>query len=93
MISECNCQELCKPIDADLCNYRIDNTVSRAMKVFDVPGLAIGIVKNGEVVFVKHYSVREYGKSGSVDPDTLLQTGSNNAFKLISGARALSDQL
>lgn len=56
---------------------RLDRTVTRAMQAFAVPGVAVGIVKDGRLVFAKGYGVREYGKSERVDTDTVFQIGSN----------------
>lgn len=55
----------------------IDQTVARAMKEFEVPGMAVGIVKDGKLVYAKGYGVREYGKPERVGADTLFQIGSN----------------
>ena len=55
----------------------IDATVARAMKAFQVPGMAVGIVKDGKLVYAKGYGVRELGKPAQVDADTLFQIGSN----------------
>jgi Domain of unknown function (DUF3471)/Beta-lactamase len=57
--------------------HKIDVTVARAMKAFDVPGVAVAIVKDGKLVFAKGYGVRELGKPLAVDADTLFQIGSN----------------
>src|ERR1700676_5452153 len=51
----------------------IDATVARAMKAFQVPGMAVGIVKDGKLLYAKGYGVRELGKPGQVDADTLFQ--------------------
>lgn len=55
----------------------IDRTVVRTMQAFDVPGIAVGIVKDGKLVFAKGYGVREQGKPERVGPRTLFQIGSN----------------
>lgn len=55
----------------------IDETVGRAMEIFSIPGAAVGIVKDGKVVFAKGYGVRELGKTAKVDPDTVFPIGSN----------------
>ena len=41
-----------------------------------VPGLAIAIVHKSEVVYLGGYGVREAGKSGAVDADTVFQLAS-----------------
>jgi CubicO group peptidase (beta-lactamase class C family) len=41
-----------------------------------VPGAAVAVVKNGEVVFLQGFGVRELGQAAPVTPDTLLRIGS-----------------
>src|SRR3569833_2390105 len=55
----------------------IDRLATRTLKEFSVPGLAIGIVKDGRVVLAKGYGVREQGGTATVDADTLFAIGSN----------------
>jgi CubicO group peptidase (beta-lactamase class C family) len=55
----------------------LDSFVARSMKTFDVPGLAIAIVKDGKVVMAKGYGVRKMGESAPVDENTLFGIGSN----------------
>jgi CubicO group peptidase (beta-lactamase class C family) len=47
------------------------------MQEFSVPGLAIGVVKDGRLVFAKGYGARELGHKAPVDADTLFAIGSN----------------
>jgi len=70
----------------------IDETVARAMKAFQVPGMAVGIVKDGQLVFAKGYGVREAGKSARVDPDTLFQIGSNTKAFTAAALAMLVDE-
>ncbi|MGH8127751.1 MAG: serine hydrolase [Gammaproteobacteria bacterium] len=56
----------------------LDSYVHKVMKRWQVPGLAIAVVKDGKVVLVKGYGVRELGKPGRVDADTLFTIGSNS---------------
>ncbi|HEV2146038.1 MAG TPA: serine hydrolase [Longimicrobiaceae bacterium] len=55
----------------------LDQEVARALREFSVPGLAIGIVKDGEVVLLEGYGVRRMGDTASVTPRTLFQIASN----------------
>jgi CubicO group peptidase (beta-lactamase class C family) len=41
-----------------------------------VPGAAVAVVQNGEVVFQQGFGVREIGQPDPVTPDTLLRIGS-----------------
>jgi CubicO group peptidase (beta-lactamase class C family) len=55
----------------------IDAWVGRAMKTFDVPGLALTIVKDGQVVVAKGYGVKKLGEQAPVDTQTLFGIASN----------------
>lgn len=55
----------------------LDAYVHGAMVQWKVPGLAVAVVKDGRVVFARGYGVRELGKRGAVDADTLFDIGSN----------------
>lgn len=70
----------------------IDSTVAHAMKAFQVPGMAVGIVKDGKLVFAKGYGVRELGKPGQVDADTLFQIGSNTKAFTAAALAILVDE-
>jgi CubicO group peptidase (beta-lactamase class C family) len=53
-----------------------DAYVSNAMKDWRTPGLAIAVVKDGQVAFAHGYGVRELGKPAAVDARTLFAIGS-----------------
>jgi CubicO group peptidase (beta-lactamase class C family) len=54
----------------------IDDVVEKALKEFQAPGAAVVIVKDGEVVLLKGYGVREKGKPEKVTPDTVFAIAS-----------------
>jgi CubicO group peptidase (beta-lactamase class C family) len=70
----------------------IDATVARAMKAFQVPGMAVGIIKDGKLVYAKGYGVRELGKPAQVDADTLFQIGSNTKAFTAAALALLIDE-
>jgi CubicO group peptidase (beta-lactamase class C family) len=51
--------------------------VERAQQALGVPGVSIGIVQGGKVVFARGFGVRELGKPAKVDGDTLYIVASN----------------
>ncbi|WP_239491501.1 serine hydrolase [Luteitalea sp. TBR-22] len=55
----------------------LDAWVTRAMTTFDVPGIAVAIVKDGTVVHAKGYGVRRLGDPAPVDDRTLFGIASN----------------
>jgi CubicO group peptidase (beta-lactamase class C family) len=61
----------------------LDSYIDRGMKQWQIPGLAIAVVKDGKVVVMKGYGVREWGKEDKVDENTLFIIASNS--KLFTG--------
>lgn len=55
----------------------VDAFVERVMTAFDVPGLALAVVKDGRVVAARGYGVRKLGESARVDAQTLFGIASN----------------
>ena len=55
----------------------LDRWVARAMQTFDVPGIALAIVKDDGVVVAKGYGVRKLGEPSLVDARTLFGIASN----------------
>ncbi len=68
---------------------------ARAMSEFDVPGMAIGIVKADQVLLARGYGVREIGKKKEpVDTATLFKIASNSkAFTTAALATLVDDGL
>ncbi len=55
----------------------VDAVVSRTMREFSVPGIAVGIVKDGRLVYARGQGVRRVGDAKRVDADTVFAIGSN----------------
>ena len=55
----------------------LDAYVARVMKDFDVPGIALTIVKDGRVLLARGYGVRKLGDATPVDERTLFGIASN----------------
>lgn len=54
----------------------LDAYVQQAMRQWEIPGLAIAVVKDDSVVYARGYGVRELGKPARVDEHTLFAIGS-----------------
>ncbi len=55
----------------------LDATAARVMDTFEVPGIGLAIVKDGQVVVAKGYGVRRMGEPAPVDGQTLFGIASN----------------
>ena len=62
------------------------------MKAFDVPGLAIGIVINGQLVYEKGFGVRSKSGGGPVDTRTVFQIGSTTKAFLATTMAIMVDR-
>ena len=56
---------------------QLGSFVETSQKLLGVPGVSVGIVQNGKVVFIGGFGVREIGKPAKVDGDTKYIVASN----------------
>ncbi len=56
----------------------IDALVQRSMKTFNVPGIAVGIIKDGQVIYAKGHGVRSLNTNQPMDENTLFGIASNS---------------
>jgi CubicO group peptidase (beta-lactamase class C family) len=70
----------------------LDADVERAMKLFDVPGIAIAIVKDGQVLAARGYGVRKLGAPDKVDGKTLFEVASNSKAFTAAALAMLVDE-
>jgi CubicO group peptidase (beta-lactamase class C family) len=62
------------------------------MKAFDVPGMAVAIVKDGKILVAKGYGVRKLGDPTPVDEFTLFGIGSNTKAFTTAALATLIDE-
>ncbi len=70
----------------------IDRYIEKARKSWDVPGMAVAIVKDGEVVLSKGYGIKELGKKDKVDDNTQFAIASNSKAFVASVISKLVDE-
>jgi len=66
--------------------------VDSARKQFDVPGIAVAIVKDGKVVLEQGFGDKETGKSGAVDAHTLFAIASNTKAFTAAALQILAER-
>ena len=59
-------------------SHQIDSLVEITMKTFDVPGIAVAIVKDDKVIHSKGYGVRSLNTRQKTDANTLFAIASNS---------------
>jgi len=70
----------------------LDDYVARVLKEFEVPGLAVAVVKEGKVALAKGYGVRKLGEPASVDEQTLFGIASNTKAFTAAALAILVDE-
>ena len=70
----------------------LDAWVTRSMKEFNVPGMAVAIVKDGKVVVAKGYGARKLGDATPVDESTMFGIGSNTKALTTAALATLVDE-
>src|SRR5438105_15721887 len=65
----------------------LDIDVGRAMTELQAPGAAVGVIRDGKVIWAKGYGAREIGKPAVVTADTIFAVGSmSKSFTAITVA-------
>jgi len=69
-----------------------DHLVERTRKEFDVPGIAVAVVKDGHVVLAKGYGVRKLGAPAPVTAQSLFRIASNTKAFTVAALAMLVDE-
>jgi CubicO group peptidase (beta-lactamase class C family) len=70
----------------------LDAVVERARAAFEVPGIAVAIVKDGQVVAAKGYGVRKLGEPAPVTANSLFRIASNTKAFTTAALAMLVDE-
>lgn len=79
-------------VSAQISNQEVDELVNRTIKAFDVPGIAVAIVKDGKVVLAKGYGVQSVVTQQKVDANTLFGIASNSKAFTTAALAMLVDE-
>ncbi len=60
-----------------LTSKQIDSVAEQTIRTFDVPGVAVAVIKDGKVIHAKGYGVRSIKTNLKVDENTLFGVASN----------------
>lgn len=70
----------------------IDVLVERTLKTFDVPGIAVAVIKDDKVIHAKGYGVRSLKTQQKVDENTLFGVASNSKAYTAAALGMLVDE-
>ena len=70
----------------------LEDYVNKSMRTWQVPGLALAVVQDGQVVFSQGFGVRKTGEAAPVDPQTMFAIGSSTKAFTATALAMLVDQ-
>ncbi len=68
----------CITLSAQIEEGKLDQLIKNTLKTFDVPGMSVGIIKDGKVVYAKGHGVRAMSNNKQMDKNTLVGVASNS---------------
>lgn len=90
LVSHISLAQSLEQIDNDMQQY--SKKVQAIMQHFQVPGAAIGIIKDGQIIQAKGYGVLTQGKPEQVNADTIFKIASNTKAFTTAALALLVDQ-
>lgn len=75
-----------------LSSQQIDSIAELTLKTFNVPGIAVGVVKDGQLIHAKGYGVRSIITKQKVDENTLYGIASNSKAFTTAAIAILVDE-
>jgi CubicO group peptidase (beta-lactamase class C family) len=79
-------------LSAQITEKEVDVLVENTLKTFNVPGIAVGIVKDGKLVLSKGYGVTNIKTQQKMDANTLVGIASNSKAFTASALAILVDE-
>lgn len=70
----------------------LDAFIAKTLKEYEVPGASVAVVKDGKVVLLKGYGVRDISKPDPVDEETIFQLASVTKSLTAAAAAAVVDE-
>jgi len=65
-------------LNAQIEEQQLDNLIKETLTTFDVPGISVGIYKDGEIVYAKGHGVRSLTNKKDMNAETLVGVASNS---------------
>lgn len=57
---------------------KLDELIQNTLKTFDVPGISVGIIKEGKIIYAKGFGVNSLAARNKMDANTLVGIASNS---------------
>ena len=71
---------------------KLDDLIQNTLKTFDVPGMSVGIIKDGKLIYSKGFGVRSLISKQPMDDTTLVGIASNSKGFTCTALAILADE-
>lgn len=71
---------------------QLDKYYNQIIKDWEIPGMAVGIVHNGKIIYAKGFGVRDFDSNKPVDEHTLFAVASNTKAMTTTALAMLVDE-
>ncbi|MCC3861234.1 serine hydrolase [Pseudemcibacter aquimaris] len=78
--------------DMPISENEIDEIAERALETFETPGMSVGILKDGELIFAKGYGIADVETGAKITPDTVFGIASHTKAYTVGALAMLKDQ-
>lgn len=85
-------QQISAAAKPDALLAQVNETVEAVIERYDLPGMAVGIIDQGQVVFARGYGETVAGSGQGIDPDSVFKIASNNKAMTVALLGRLVDQ-
>ncbi|SEF44669.1 CubicO group peptidase, beta-lactamase class C family [Halpernia humi] len=71
---------------------KLDDLIQNTLKTFDVPGMSVGIIKDGKLIYAKGFGVASLTTKKPMDENTLVGIASNSKGFTVTALAMLADE-
>ncbi len=71
---------------------KLETYIQKCMTEWEIPGMAVGIIKNDSLIFAKGFGVREINKTEKIDANTMFGIASNTKAFTSAALATLVDE-
>lgn len=77
---------------SQISEQKLDEVIQKTLTTFDVPGMSVGVIKDGKIVYAKGFGVRSLNTKQPMTPETLVGIASNSKGFTCTALAILADE-
>ena len=77
---------------SQISEQKLDELIQKTITTFDVPGMSVGVIKDGKIIYSKGFGVRSLTSKLPMTPETLVGIASNSKGFTCTALAILADE-